>query len=87
MVDTFEKYYSFLNRKKTLTHPMTRMTLEDFMQNERTQSQSGRCCMIPPLEVSRVAKFTEMEKKEWWASGLGEGMGNCAMGQSFSFAR
>lgn len=45
--------HSALNREGLQTQATTRTDLEDIVLREVSQSQTGKCCMIPPIRSIR----------------------------------
>lgn len=69
----------FRLKKKEIPEYVTRLNVEDIMQNKINQSRKDKCCVIPPCEISKVVKFTEKEIRLVVARGLGGGeMRSCS---------
>lgn len=66
-------YYLSLKRKEILTHAITRMTLENIILNEVSQSQKCNYCMVPLIWSTRIFIFIETENKIIIARGWGSG--------------
>ena len=66
-------YHLSLRRKEILTHFITRVTLENIMLNEISQSQKGNYCMIPFIWSTRIFICIETENKIIVARGWGRG--------------
>lgn len=56
-------YYFALKRKEILQYAAARVNLGDIMLSERSQSQKGKSCLIPPRWGRKRVKFTETESR------------------------
>jgi len=74
-------YNSALKRNELSSHEQTWRKLNCILLRERSQSEKAAYCMIPPIQVSREVKITELESRMMVAGGWGErGLEDCLTG-------